>query len=78
MADSDSERGLYRKFRVSRREDLEGKHDDCEYFVLDLVHDRFADAALLAYAKACETEYPMLAADLRMRAAGLALSGRFA
>lgn len=64
---SDQEKGLYRKYRVERINDAEGKHDDCEYFVLDLVHDKFAVAALAAYADACETEFPQLAADLRRK-----------
>ncbi len=44
------------------------KHEHCEYFVLDWVHDPFAIPAALAYAAACEEEYPVLAADLRRRA----------
>jgi hypothetical protein len=41
------------------------KHARCRYYVLDLDHDRFAAPALLAYAAACEVEFPALAADLR-------------
>jgi hypothetical protein len=41
------------------------KHAGCRYYVLDLDHDAFAGPALLAYADACEAEFPALAADLR-------------
>jgi hypothetical protein len=60
--------GLYAKFRVERTDgtSAEGqKHDGCEYFVLDITHDKFALAALAAYEEACRTECPALAADLR-------------
>ena len=60
--------GLYEKYRVQRTDgssEVGGKHERCAYFVLDLVHDKFAWAALDAYAKACEAEFPRLAADLR-------------
>jgi len=60
--------GIYHKFDVNRVDgtDREGeKHEGCNYFVLDLTHDPFAKAAVLAYADACEQEYPVLAKDLR-------------
>jgi hypothetical protein len=60
-------RGIYAKFRVERTDGKSApgeKHDGCEYFVLDRTHDRFAAAALRAYAEACRDEYPQLAADL--------------
>ena len=63
----DPTRGLYRKFNVTRTDGQSGvgkKHDGCYYFVLDCTHDKFAEAALRAYANACKTEYPLLAADL--------------
>jgi len=64
--DADKNRGLYKKFKVERTDgDPKGKHAQCNYFVLDVVHDPFAIPALRAYAKACEGEYPQLAADLR-------------
>lgn len=63
--DADKSKGLFTKYDVRRRSDPEGKHTNCEFFVLDLVHDRFAAAALSAYAQACSAEYPQLAADLR-------------
>ena len=61
----DEEKGLYNKYSVVRLEDPKGKHDFCEYFVIDLDHDEFARPALLAYADACEEKYPELAKDLR-------------
>ena len=44
------------------------KHDACDYFVLDIMHDRHAYAALLAYAHSCEPEYPEFVKDLRIKA----------
>jgi hypothetical protein len=67
----DNSIGLYRKYRVERLDgssDLGGKHENCDYFVLDLVHDEHAKAALLAYAASCEAAFPHLAKDLRRRA----------
>ena len=69
----DPAKGIYDKFRVERRDGSDapgGKHDGCVYFVLDLIHDKHAFPALLAYADSCEAEYPLLAADLRALAAG--------
>lgn len=57
--------GLYKKFDVRHRADPTGKHARCEYFVLDMAHDKFAMPALDAYATACENEYPQLSRDLR-------------
>lgn len=65
----DQQQGLYRKYNVERLNDPAGKHKDCHYYVLDLIHDKFAVPALLAYAQACEAEIPELAADLRNEAA---------
>ena len=62
--------GLFKKFEVKRldgSDDPGGKHHGCEYFVLDLDHDPYARAVLLAYANACWTTYPKLAHDLRLR-----------
>lgn len=67
----DKTRGLYNKFTVTRNDGSSepgGKHHGCEYFVLDLTHDVHAAAALLAYADSCEADYPLLAADLRLKA----------
>lgn len=55
------------KYKVERTDGSTasgGKHAGCDYFVLDLVHDKFAKVALVAYAEACEHEYPLLARDL--------------
>lgn len=63
--------GLYDKFNVTRTDGKSApgqKHDGCEYFVLDLTHDPYARAAILAYACACEDHYPLLARDLRLKA----------
>ncbi len=63
----DTKRGLYRKYKVSRTDGSSKpgeKHDGCEYFVLDLEHDKHAKAALKAYAKSCAREFPALAKDL--------------
>ena len=75
----DKTRGLYDKFYVERTDGKSApdqKHHDCEYFVLDLDHDKHACAALEAYADSCEKEYPLLAHDLRKKA--LAMRDRFA
>ncbi len=69
MSDTDRERGLYHKYitvdgKVHRLKDPTGKHENCEYFVLDPKHDKFAVAGMQAYANACREEYPELAADL--------------
>ena len=64
----DANRGLYQKYRVQRVDGehlLGGKHAACQHFVLDATHDPFAKPALLAYADACEADYPLLANDLR-------------
>ena len=70
---NDKLRGWYEKFIVTRTDhrDRPGqKHSECDYFVIDLMHDRFAEAALLEYARVCEFEYPLLAADIRKRLKG--------
>lgn len=63
----DPKRGLYEKFHIERmdgKHDPGEKHERCEYFVLDLEHDRHAVPALRAYAESCREEYPLLARDL--------------
>ena len=63
----DEERGLYGKYRVTRSDGSSapgGKHEHCEYFVLDLSHDPHALPALRAYADSCRERYPGLARDL--------------
>lgn len=57
-------RGLYRKYDVRRLNDPASKHTECEYYVLDLDHDRFSLPALLAYARSCNKQYPELARDI--------------
>jgi hypothetical protein len=67
QADIDKECGLYDKYIVKRTDGSSEpgeKHESCEYFVLDLDHDKFALAALVVYAKACNNDYPILAKDL--------------
>jgi len=62
--------GLYNKFNVKRTDgrDFPGdKHEKCDYFVLDLTHDPFAIPAILAYARACQEDYPVLAAELEIK-----------
>ena len=66
------DKGLYHKFDVSRTDKTDvfqhEKHYDCDYFVLDLTHDRFAVRALLAYAGACRAGgYVPLACDLEKK-----------
>ena len=63
----DRTQGLYNKFRVERVDGSDapgGKHDGCEYFVLDLNHDPHALPALSAYEESCRNDYPLLAEDL--------------
>lgn len=64
----DTKRGLYSKYKIERNDGSSGpggKHESCEYFVLDLEHDKHAKAALRAYAESCKKEFPELAKDLR-------------
>lgn len=66
----DTGQGLFQKFEVRRTDGSSepgGKHEGCEYFVLDTDHDPHAAAALRAYAAACEGSHPLLARDLRER-----------
>lgn len=43
--------GLIRaKYRVEKVDDPDHKHDECEFFVLDPLHDPAARDALVAYA----------------------------
>lgn len=61
-------RGLYNKYRVERlwSPGSTKKHDDCDYFVLDLSHDKHAHPAIAAYVQSLreQGEYGMLADDL--------------
>lgn len=66
----DTGQGLFQKFEVRRTDGSSepgGKHEGCEYFVLDTDHDTHAKVALAAYADACEATHPLLARDLRLR-----------
>lgn len=66
----DKTRGLYPdgKFVVQRKDGTDapgGKHDGCEYFVLDLSHDQHAIPAVRAYATSARRGgYELLANDL--------------
>lgn len=75
----DPTRGLYGKFFVERTDGKSApgqKHHGCEYFILDLDHDKHAIAALRAYYLSCRKEYPLLADDLLDKIA--AMEKRFA
>lgn len=64
------QQGLFRKFDVRRTDGSSkpgGKHEHCEYFVLDVDHDPCARPALAAYAAAVESTHPVLATDMRDR-----------
>lgn len=68
---TDESESMYAKFWVRRTDGSsceKGKHERCDYFVLDWKHDPFAIPAAFAYADACEAAYPELAADIRKRA----------
>jgi len=59
--------GLFHKFDVSRVDGSSepgGKHEHCNYFVLDINCDPYAVSALLKYAYSCKAEYPLLADEL--------------
>lgn len=62
--------GLYKKFNVTRTDGKDqpgAKHENDEYFVLNLTSDANAVPALAAYAEACQEKYPALADDLRKK-----------
>lgn len=66
--DDDRDRGLYPKWEVKRINDTDPpKHPNCDVFVLDWEHDRYAVAAMVAYANACEVDYPLLAKEIRQK-----------
>ena len=74
---TDQRKGSYHKYRVERRDGSTApgrKHARCAYFVLDLMHDEFAVAALAAYADSCQEKYPELAAELRSLDVGTSCS----
>lgn len=65
--------GLYQKYLVTRRD---GKPAPVYYFVLDVLNDSHARAALSAYAQSCSKDLPLLADDLRALEAELAAGRR--
>lgn len=48
-----------------------GKHENCEYYVLDLDCEPLVHVALDAYATACEMAFPVLSNHLKARVIGL-------
>jgi hypothetical protein len=65
MTDADKATGLYSKYMVERINDPDGKHNDCDFFVLDLTHDPIARFAMNFYIQKCiDDGYSKLAADL--------------
>ena len=67
-------RGLYKKYDVKR---LSGEEKpDAAYFVLDVVNDPHAQAALRAYRISCEGTLPALADGLYLLDAELASGKR--
>lgn len=64
------QQGIFRKFDVRHTDGSSepgGKHHGCEYFVLDVDHDRHAKAALNAYVLSCQISHPKLAKDMAAR-----------
>jgi hypothetical protein len=56
--------GLEYRYDVKKVDDPTGKHEECQYFVLDPKHDKHARAALCAYAASVAKENPVLAGEL--------------
>jgi hypothetical protein len=56
--------GLVAKYEVTKLNDPTGKHEGCNYFVLDPQHDPTARIALKAYADAILPYRPQLSADI--------------
>lgn len=81
MSANQVQRGVYNKFTVHRNDGKDspnGKHNACDYFVLDLTHDDFALPALIAYEQACRDKFPLLADDLVIKIRQMkALRGTF-
>lgn len=75
MSDKDKSKGLYNKFSVTRVDGSSHygkKHNQCEYFVLDLTHDPLAIPAIRAYSlEASKAGYTKLAEDLWQKAKDL-------
>lgn len=67
-------RGLYQKYRIERTDGSSGpgrKHENCEYFILDLTHDPHAVTALERYAESVSHANPTLYDDLNDKLARL-------
>lgn len=64
------------RYRVEKRDDPDGKHDACEFFVLDLTHDPHAVFALRAYAAAIQQTNPEFAAEIKRRWPSSGVSSR--
>ncbi len=62
------ERGLFARYAIRRLDgstNKGGKHNKCDYFVLDITHDPHAVPAIFSYARSAEADgYKQLAADL--------------
>lgn len=74
----DKRQGLQRKYNVERVDGSSapgGKHEHCAYYVLDLVHDKHAVAAIKAYAKSCAKAYPKLSKELLSLSVGKKCAG---
>jgi hypothetical protein len=59
--------GLYNKYYVERndgRDSIGQDRENAVYFVLDITYDKYARVALMAYACACQKDYPKLADDI--------------
>lgn len=66
--------GLYPKYLVERLDGSSrpgGKHERCDYFVLDWDHDPIARRVMDLYAKLCVHKRPELADDINLRLAKL-------
>ncbi len=68
-------RGLYKKYDV-KRADGQPDRPDAAYFVLDVVNDPHAQAALRAYRISCEGTCPALADAIHLLDAELASGKR--
>lgn len=64
----EKEEGLLRKYSVRRIGDINDKHQNCFFFVLDIDHDPIARSALKTYMdEARKAGYEKLADDLYAR-----------
>lgn len=64
---SEKDKGAYKKFTVKRTDERDGpgdEHKGCTYFVLDLMCDPHARAAMVAYATSCVETHPQLSKDI--------------